>query len=42
MAQPRLDELATLIERQTGTDGTHQTAMAELTLTRLHSSTRSA
>ena len=35
MAQPRLDELATLIERQTGVDGTHQTAIAELTLTRI-------
>ena len=33
MAQPRLDELATLIERQTGADGTHGTAIAELTLT---------
>jgi hypothetical protein len=42
VAQPRLDELATLIERQTGIDGTHQTAMAELTLTRPRSSTRSA
>jgi hypothetical protein len=35
VSQPRLDELATLIERQTGIDGTHQTAMAELTLTRI-------
>lgn len=35
MAQPRLKELATLIERQTGADGEHETAMAELTLTRL-------
>ena len=34
MAQPRLDELATLIERQTGADGMHETAMAVLTLTR--------
>jgi len=34
VAQPRLDELATLIERQTGADGAHGTAMAELTLTR--------
>jgi AraC-type transcriptional regulator N-terminus len=35
VAQPRLDELATLIERHTGADGTHGTAIAELTLTRL-------
>jgi AraC-like DNA-binding protein len=34
VAQPMLDELARLIERQTGADGAHQTAMAELTLTR--------
>jgi AraC-like DNA-binding protein len=34
VAQPRLDELATLIERQTGDDGAHETAIAELTLTR--------
>jgi AraC-like DNA-binding protein len=32
--QSRLDELATLIERQTGDDGSHETAIAELTLTR--------
>jgi AraC-like DNA-binding protein len=35
VAQPRLEKLATLIERQTGTDGAHETAVAELTLTRI-------
>jgi AraC-like DNA-binding protein len=35
VTQPRLDELAGLIERQTGADGAHETAMAELTLTRM-------